>query len=121
MRTFFVILCALFLTACATSGKEVDKDFVATIQKGVTTEAEIRSNLGTPQSTSLNGSGQRVLTYYYAKSTTKASSFIPVVGSLAGGSDTETTTLTILINGKTEIVDEFYYSESETETKTGVL
>lgn len=58
---------------------------------------------------------------FYAKSQAKASSFVPVVGSLVGGADTETTTLVVIVDSKTGIVKDYALNESKTEKKTGVL
>lgn len=110
-----------FVIGCATHGSKIDTDFAAAIEKGVTTEAEVREKLGSPQSIGLDGSGNKTMTYVYAKSQAKAESFIPVVGSFMGGSDTESTSLLIIIDSATSTVKDYFLNESKTETKTGVL
>ena len=116
-----MLLVCVFSTGCATHGSDIDSDFASQIQKGTTTEQEVVSNLGNPQSIGLDGQGNKVMTYVYAKSKTKAESFIPVVGSFMGGADTESKTLLIIVDNQTGVVKDFAFNESNTETKTGIF
>ena len=120
-HVFAVILMCGLSVGCATHGNDIDTDFASQIEKGATTEQEVVSNLGSPQSIGLDGSGNKVMTYVYAKSKTKAESFMPVVGSLMGGADTETKTLLIIVDNQTGVVKDFAFNESKTETKTGIF
>lgn len=115
-----VITCWL-LAGCATHGNDIDSDFASKIQKGITTEKQVIAELGNPESVGLDGAGNKILTYVYAKSQAKAESFIPVVGSFMGGADTESKSLVVIVDSDTGIVKDFAFNESQTETKTGVL
>lgn len=120
-KLLMINLVVLFMLGCATHGNEIDTAFANSIERGVTTETEIRENLGAPQSVGLDGQGNKTMTYVYAKSQAKAESFIPIVGSFVGGADTESTSLLIIVDSKTGVVKDFALNESKTETKTGVL
>lgn len=116
-----VLATLFFVSACASHGEDIDMDYASTIKKGVTTEQEIIDNLGQPQNIGLDGHGNKIMTYVYAKSQAKAESFIPVVGSLVGGADTESKSLVVIVDSSTGIVKDFAVNSSKTETKTGVL
>ena len=94
-------LMACFLVGCASAGRKVDFSKTDNIQKGQTTEQEIRSEFGEPQSVGVNSEGERVLTYEYQLAKPKASAFIPVVGGLTGGYsvDRESLQVTIATDG----------------------
>ena len=75
------------LAGCASSGTKVDPNAVAAFQKGRTTYAEAVAQLGPPTAVSLAPDGSRVAIYSYSRATTRAATFVPVVGLFAGGAD----------------------------------
>ena len=74
------------LGACASTGTQIDPDDVDKIEKGVTTEAEIREIFGKPPNVQRNDDGTKWLIYGYGKSEVDKKAYIPVVGSLFAGS-----------------------------------
>jgi len=85
------VLCvALVLTGCASSGTKVDPNTVATFIKGRTTVADAEAALGEPNGTSTAQDGSTTLIYTYARTSVRASTFIPYVGAFVGGADSKT-------------------------------
>lgn len=119
MKAIIAILLSVMLAACASYGKKINHEAVSKIEKGVTTEAEVYKLLGKPSSSSIMSDGKKFLMYMHVKSQAKASTFIPVVGLLAGGADSQSDTVQIWIeNG---LVSEFSHSYTESELNTGLL
>lgn len=117
---FIILLLVLTLGGCASYGNKIDRNYASNIQKGVTTESDVIANLGKPASTTLNAQGDRVLTYFHSKTTVHASTFVPIVGAFMAGADTEMTTLTVSIDTESGIVEDWSYSETNTEANQGV-
>lgn len=105
---------AALLSACAATGVQVKADQLTEFKPGVTTEAEVVAKLGRPITTSTNFDGSRTLAYYYAHYQTRPTSFIPVVGLIAGGSDMQTNTTIIRFDK-----DGRFISSSSTESQHG--
>ncbi|MBO1520635.1 outer membrane protein assembly factor BamE domain-containing protein [Oceanisphaera pacifica] len=114
-----LILCFLFV-GCASYGAKIDANAVQQIEKGKTTENQVYALLGNPMSVGIAPDGQKFLMYMYTKSQAKASTFIPVVGLLAGGADTTSQTLQVWINAN-GVVSNYAFNDTQTELKTGVL
>jgi S1-C subfamily serine protease len=68
----------------------------------VTTHADVIRALGPPESEVVSSSGSRSMIYIFSHFSTKAASFIPVVGIFAGGAKAQTSAVTIRFdpNGK---------------------
>jgi hypothetical protein len=60
------------------------------------------------------------MTYMHFSTEVKAATFIPIVGIFAGGSDSQTTVFIITIDGKTGLVKDWNYNESNSEVNNGV-
>lgn len=73
---FFVIV--VCLSGCASYGSKIDKSYAQQREKGVTAEQDVITNLGKPQTVSINSNGNKTLHYMYTTSQAKASSFIPI-------------------------------------------
>lgn len=58
---------ALAIAGCATVGKEISDESVASITKGQTTEEQLVAQLGRPYSTVTNSDGTKVVVWTYAK------------------------------------------------------
>jgi hypothetical protein len=86
-----VCLVTIFLlSACASAGTKVDPQTVSSFVKGRTTVAQAEEALGEPNGTSTTTDGSTSLSYTYAHSSVRASTFIPLVGAFVGGTDTKT-------------------------------
>jgi hypothetical protein len=77
----------------------VDRNKVATFQKGVTSCSQIRTELGEPLETARQADGTKLLTFGKYTSTVRGESFIPIVGIFAGGADTEYDVVEIKCDG----------------------
>jgi outer membrane protein assembly factor BamE (lipoprotein component of BamABCDE complex) len=89
MRALIFILVTAVLTACATSGTQIDPAKVASFQRGRTTVSEVQSALGAPNGTSLLPDGSRVMVYTYVHAHARPETFIPIIGGFVGGADAQ--------------------------------
>ena len=78
---------ALLLTGCATTGVKIDPARLDAMKVGVTTPAEAIAMFGPPTVETTAGDGAVTLQYTYAEAQVRASTFIPIVGMFAGGTD----------------------------------
>lgn len=96
-KSLFIAIAVCLLCGCATTGSQhiVDDAKVAQIQKGASTKEDVRLLLGAPTKVDFTDAGFEVWEYVYSKSQTRATSFLPYVGGVVGGSDSITHTLTV--------------------------
>ena len=118
MRTLISIITIILLTGCASAGIQIDGTRVQDIEKGQTTEQEIKSMFGNPNSSGISSNGELFFVYTFVRSTTNAATFIPVVGLFAGGANTELEMLQIWFDEERK-VKEFHFNKSNTETRLG--
>jgi sugar lactone lactonase YvrE len=88
MRVWVVCL-VLVTTACASAGTKVDPNTVASFIKGRTTVAEVQDALGEANGSATRPDGSTVLVYTHARTSVRASTFIPIVGGFVGGADSK--------------------------------
>jgi outer membrane protein assembly factor BamE (lipoprotein component of BamABCDE complex) len=106
-------------TGCTTtSGVQVQQSQLSSFRKGITTEAEVISTLGTPTMSSLTSDGERVLVYSFAEYKIRGATFIPIVGLLAGGSDMSTNSAVVTF-GKDGKMVSYTTTESKINSGTG--
>jgi outer membrane protein assembly factor BamE (lipoprotein component of BamABCDE complex) len=102
------LLAVLFFTGCAMQGgKEFDTGYVSRIERGTTTKADVRANLGEPVSRSTAGNGEEVWHYAYQKG---PNHFQSVVGAYTGKVPMSGKSLMITFSG--DLVKDYTYSES---------
>ncbi len=76
----------LVLSGCISYGQGINYNKVATIQRNVTTEADIRAMFGEPKSTEMNMKrGVKILTYGYRNSDDIKRVAAGTAGAVAGG------------------------------------
>jgi outer membrane protein assembly factor BamE (lipoprotein component of BamABCDE complex) len=109
----------IFLVGCATAGNKIGMDKISQIKEGVTTKQEIVGLFGNPNADTLNGDGKEILMYVYGKYRAKPSTYIPIIGLMAGGGNMEQQALQILIdkNGK---VEKFIQTNGNTQINLGL-
>lgn len=84
--TLLLISLTLTLTGCISLGQKIDYNKVATIQKRVTTEAEIRAMFGEPVTSEMNMKrGVKILTYGYKNSDEIKKVAAGTAGAAVGG------------------------------------
>lgn len=113
-----VLAAAVLLAACGTSGVQVRPEQVAAIERGKSTEAEVRAALGAPTGVSVVN-GQRILVYQGAAYSVRPESFVPIVGAFVGGADVRASTVIVTFapDGRVADVQSHHH---ETGTATGL-
>lgn len=123
-RLWLVALACLALSACASGGNMALKDETKeTIAQKLTvgmSQDEVKAIYGEPSNVTFTDSGSEVYTYIFTRAKAKASSFIPIYGALAGGSNATQNTLTILFDEAGRL-KKHTFSSSEQEVNTGLL
>ncbi len=88
-KIFGVLLLTAFtltLSGCVSTGQKIDYNKVSTIQKNVTTEADIRAMFGEPTSSEIDTNrGIKTLTYKYKNSDEIKRAIAGTTGAVAGG------------------------------------
>ncbi|WP_041059177.1 outer membrane protein assembly factor BamE domain-containing protein [Vibrio owensii] len=119
-KSVMAILLTFGLSACATQGNKIDNESLSQIKKGKTSEQQVVEMFGKPASTGFSSDGSKNLTFSYASAHTNPASYIPFIGFLFSGVDSESQYLYVVVdkNGK---VKDYTYGESESEMKTGLF
>jgi len=124
MRIFYKLTiaatAACSLAGCMSSGVKVDQDKVASLKPGVTTCADAVALLGKPTNSSLQSDGTRSYQYLYVQAQANAANFIPVVGSLVGGANTENTMFTMNCD-KRGVLATYSSSQGSSDMGTGLI
>ena len=115
---------ALLISGCSTSGNqhlknETSQSLQSKIIKNKTTKSEIITALGEPETETTLDSGNEEWTYSMDNNQFDATTFIPVVGLLTGGSQTQAKTLEIEFKGET--VSKCSFSENKSRMNTGLI
>ncbi|RJR33379.1 MAG: outer membrane protein assembly factor BamE [Deltaproteobacteria bacterium] len=99
--SFFIIL------GCYSMGDQrvSEKGNIDQIKIGVSTKADIKALFGEPNHVTF-GDKEEMWMYMYTRLVTRPTTFIPVVGLFAGGSDMKSNTLTVMFN-KEGVVTKF--------------
>lgn len=120
--SFFIIV--VLLSGCSTSGNqnlknETPQSLQSKIIKNKTTKTELIAKLGEPDTRTTLDDGNEQWRYFMYNNQFNASTFIPVIGLLTGGSQIQSKTLEIEFKG--EIVSKWTFSSENNNTKTGIL
>lgn len=105
---------ALLLSGCmnASSGRPIDPEKVALIQKGKTTRAEVEELLGKPEITIMLGDGRRSLSYAYSSTKMSVSSATMMLGPFAKASGTSRTQTLQVTVGRDGVVEDYELGDS---------
>ncbi|EAB4095783.1 hypothetical protein FGS43_24885 [Salmonella enterica] len=120
--SFFIIV--FLLSGCSISGNqnlknETPQSLQSKIIKNKTTKTELLTKLGEPDTRTTLDDGNEQWKYFMSNNQFNATTFIPVVGLLTGGSQTQSKTLEIDFKGET--VSKWTFSSDNNNTKTGIL
>ncbi|MEY1398433.1 hypothetical protein ACU6X7_06995 [Klebsiella aerogenes] len=127
MRKFITpafFISAFLISGCSTSGNqhlknETSQSLQSKIIKNKTTKSELITALGEPGNRTTLDSGNEEWTYTMDNNQFDATTFIPVIGLLTGGSQTQAKTLEIEFKGET--VSKWTFSENSSKMKTGLI
>lgn len=119
MRYLAVLLAFFALSACMSYGKKVDQEKVTQFVKGKTTYAEVIQQLGKPTQSTINADGTKTISYDYSQSQVSAASFIPIIGSFVGGTESEHTSVVLTFDEKL-VLTTYTAAEGGVSMGTGV-
>jgi len=115
MKKLVMVMSALVMVGCASTGHKIDQSAVGRIQNGVTTKAEVISLIGSPEMITKKGNGDEVFVYHYTRSSVKPATFIPYIGAFIGGADTQHQ-MTNVTFGPNGIVKDYSNTQGGMET-----
>lgn len=92
MRILITAGMGVYLAACVSSGTKVTPAQMSAFQIGRTTEAEVISQLGAPNATSIGIDGSKCDVYMHVSAHANGASYIPIVGLFAGGAKGDSNT-----------------------------
>ncbi|HEY9074751.1 MAG TPA: outer membrane protein assembly factor BamE [Desulfobaccales bacterium] len=100
MRKMVLLILCLFIVGCFSSGNKDIMDYTKTsqIQQGKTTKEEARILLGDPNHTTIMPNGDEIWVYSYTRATARPTTFIPIVGLFAGGTDVKGKTISLIFD-----------------------
>lgn len=119
-----LLLASSILAGCASSGnKSIENESQISVQskiiKGQTTKEKIRSMYGDPSTASFTSDGKEQWHYILANMKISGKTFIPFYGLFDGGATTDMKQLVIVF--KDNVVENYTFINSKTETKSGIL
>jgi len=118
MRISYLLIAALIgLSGCAATGVQVKQGQLDQFKQGETTRQEVVAALGKPTTQMRNSDGTTTLLYTYAEYRTRPQTFIPFVGAFVGGTDTNSSHVTLTFDQAGKLLS---YSSSESEMGTGM-
>jgi len=108
------LLSPLALSGCmnTSSGRPIDADKVALIQKGKTTRAEVEALLGRPEMTIMLGDGKRSLSYVYSSTKMGVNPATAMLGPFAKASGTSRTQTLQVTVGRDGVVEDYELGDS---------
>ncbi|EBX8915157.1 TPA: hypothetical protein LT049_004720 [Salmonella enterica subsp. enterica serovar Agoueve] len=122
VTSFFIAIFSI--SGCSTSGNQKIKNETAQslqskLIKNKTTKNELLVKLGEPDTRTTLDDGNEQWRYFMYNNHFNASTFIPVVDLLTGGSQIQSKTLEIDFKG--EVVSKWTFSSENNNSKTGIL
>ncbi|WP_341352438.1 hypothetical protein [Paraburkholderia hospita] len=87
-----IVICSA-LSACISAGVDVKPEQLSKFKQDVTTLEEVVTELGSPTAQTALRDGSTVLIYSFVTSRPRPESFIPFIGPLFGGADTQSSTV----------------------------
>lgn len=113
-----VLSLALFNAGCASTGRKIDVDALDKIEKGVSTQEDVRSLIGSPD-TITTANGKTTYTYTFARAAAGVTSYIPLVNNFTSNTKVQSQAVTIAFDEK-GVVESVVSSMGATESSTGI-
>jgi outer membrane protein assembly factor BamE (lipoprotein component of BamABCDE complex) len=113
-----VVLSTLVLSACGGSrgGTKVSAEQLSQFHDGQTTYKEVVSALGPPDQTTTTSDGNKTISYTFVGVKIQPQTFVPFVGPMIGGTNSETSTA-ILVFDRNDVLVRSSASHSATTYK----
>jgi hypothetical protein len=118
MKTVFVIAATLTLLACS-STRQYSRDNPSRFQIGATTYEQVVDALGEPAESKRHPDGSRSIQYFHSASQAKAESNIPFIGGFRGGSEVESSFVSMSFN-KDGLLRHYSAVSGKTSTSAGL-
>jgi hypothetical protein len=93
MRKALALCIAGLLTSCAASGVKVSEQQAEAFKVGSSTYSDVVATLGEPTSTTVAANGTRTAAYNYASMRSQPQNFIPYIGPLIAGYDSQSSSV----------------------------
>ena len=126
MNRNILILIVAVLSSCAvkTGNQFLEKltysEIREQIQKGVTTQLQVKSYYGEPQRVDITDNNQEKWHYVFRRESPKAINYVPVANKIYNGTN-DTDKQLIIIFDQHNIVDQIAFTNSQGETKNGLF
>jgi hypothetical protein len=98
MRGVIALCVAGLLASCAASGVKVSEQQAESFKVGSSTYNDVVAALGPPTTSTVTADGTRMAVYSYAAVRSQAQNFIPYIGPLVAGYDTQSSAVTFTFN-----------------------
>ena len=95
-----IICLAAALAGCAAAGVQVTEQQAKDFQPGKATYDDVVAALGPPTATTTQSNGSRIAVYSYAAVQSRPQNFIPYIGPLVGGYDTQSSAVTFMFDAR---------------------
>ena len=93
MRIFVAFCIAGLVASCAASGVKVSEQQAEAFKVGTSTYSDVVAALGEPTTTSVASNGTRTAAYNYSSMRSQAQNFIPYIGPLVAGYDSQSSSV----------------------------
>ncbi|HHC1002614.1 TPA: outer membrane protein assembly factor BamE [Klebsiella pneumoniae] len=118
------LLCTILLSGCAGVGnehlkKETEVSIKTKITEGVTTKEQVRSQFGSPDTTTFTDNGKEIWKYEYTNMSADAVNYIPIVNFFGSSSSGTKKELVIMFDG--DKVSRYSMAETASSVKTGAF
>ncbi len=113
IRLIAALFVVAFLSACQTQGHYIDQEEAAEIRESVKSAEDLYTALGTPSVTIPKGQGKVLWVYEGVHTTPGVTQFIPYLNYAIGTNDQKCTTLSVVIDEATGLVEDWAYHAKE--------
>ena len=100
MRVFLILGFLCLLTGCAASGVKVDEQQAQSFKVGTSSYSDVVGKLGPPTTNNLASDGTRSAVYTYDSMRSQPQNFIPYIGPLVAGYDSQSSSVTFTFDRK---------------------
>ena len=119
------VVAALMNAACASSGnvsiaEATGASVASQLQKGRTSQAEVRRLFGDPMKTSFAGNGNETWEFEFTRLQSKPTNFIPYVSLVHSGEEGQKKSLVVFFD-RNKVVQDYTMSSSQVDVSRGLI